>query len=55
MINFTKPSIVTGYNDERFETQDDAIECAEWMENESGKDDETLYVFEKDGEWVVAW
>jgi len=54
MIKFTKPAIVTGYNDERFATEADAIECAELLENESGDDCE-LYVFEKDGEWVVAW
>lgn len=54
MIKFTKPAIVTGYNDERFETKDEAIECAEWMQNEAGYDCD-LYVFEKDGEWVVAW
>jgi len=43
---------VVGYNDEKFESQQEAVECAEWLENENGG---TLYVFEKDGQWVVAW
>ena len=54
MIKFTKPAIVTGYNDERFATEVEAIECAEWMKNEACYEC-TLYVFELDGELVVAW
>lgn len=54
MITLAKPAMITGINDERFATEAEAIECAEWMENESGEDCD-LYVFEKDGEWVVGW
>ena len=54
MITYNKPAMITGTNDERFATEAEAIECAEWMENECDGDCE-LYVFERNGEWVVAW
>lgn len=51
----TKPAqIINGFNDEVFNSQGEAVQCAEWLENENG-DDNVLFVFEKDGSWVVAW
>jgi hypothetical protein len=50
-FNYGKPSaIITGYSDEKFDSMDEAIECAEEMD-----DDSDLYVFERYGKWVVAW
>ncbi|WP_170870418.1 hypothetical protein [Pantoea sp. 1.19] len=47
---------ITAYNDETFATQQEAVECANWLNSEYGEDAAEMFVFEKnDGEWVVAW
>lgn len=57
ILTIGKPTkIIAGENDERFATKEEAIECAQWLENEYGDDAADMFVFENsDGEWVVAW
>ena len=54
IINDKPTAIITGYNDETFDTENEALECAKWLENENGEAGGDLYVFEKDDRWVVA-
>lgn len=56
-VTIAKPNkIITAYNDETFETEREAIECANWLESEYGDEAAEMFVFENaEGEWVVAW
>lgn len=56
-VIIAKPNkIITAYNDETFETQAEAVECANWLEKEYDDYAAEMFVFENDeGEWVVAW
>jgi hypothetical protein len=54
MVRYTEPRIVTRIHNERFATEEEAAWCADWLDDQSNGDC-VLYVFERDGEWLVAW